>query len=65
MKSPAPQFSYQELCQLSVVLQVDIRVSDTLGLEVSDEQKRLFQKIQQLIQQMDIESGWLPQGEKS
>lgn len=62
--SQTPQFTYRELVQLSIVLKVDMRIADTLGFELTENQKELFEKIQQLIQQMDIESGWLPQGEK-
>lgn len=64
MSQVAEQFTYQELIQLSVIIQVDIRVSDTLGLETSDEQIMLFDKVQKLIQQMGKDLHYLPQGEK-
>lgn len=52
--SQAPQFTYQELNNIAVIIQVDMRVAQTLGLEISDEDKKLLEKVQRLIETFDF-----------
>lgn len=43
------QFTYQELNLIAVIIKVDMRVAETLGNEIEDEDKKLLVKVQSLI----------------
>ena len=43
------QFSYSELQDLAIVLEVDIKLCERLGIETSDRSKRLLDKVNQLL----------------
>lgn len=62
MSQAAEQFSYQELNNIAVIIQVDMRVAQTLGLEISDEDKKLLEKVQRLIENFDFSTNSTMEG---
>lgn len=64
MSQAEAQFTYQELNLIAVIIKVDMRVAETLGNEIEDDDKKLLAKVQSLIDNFfNLEN--LPQGEKS
>lgn len=43
------EFTFRELQELAIVLEVDVRLAERLGVEASERSKRLLEKINRLI----------------
>lgn len=55
MNGNGQEFSLAELQELSIVLEVDIRVSERLGVQSSEMSRRLLTKVNKLIVQRSRE----------